>query len=311
MIDEKRESPYQGLTPYDEGDAPYFFGRDKETKLIVASLFASPLTLLYGASGVGKSSVLRAGVVNSLRKRDDVLVLVFNQWQGDALLSLKRAVANSAGEYFDPKKISFTTESEVVSRIEQWALKERVKQKRNEPRQSNHLKLDAFLVAVSRLTGDRRLMIILDQFEEYSLYHPTDDDAFAQEWPVAVGVRDLSVSFLVSLREDALASLDRFEGRLPNLFDNFRRMDHLTQEAARQAILLPVQEYNRRNRPNLNPITVEAELVEEVLKQVRTGEVQLGSSGRGQIDANKSDRIETPYLQLVMTRLWSDEIDQD
>ena len=46
-----RESPYKGLTPYDERDAPYFFGREKETRLIAASL--------YGASGVGKSSVLR------------------------------------------------------------------------------------------------------------------------------------------------------------------------------------------------------------------------------------------------------------
>ena len=41
-----RRSPYKGLTPYSEGDAPFFFGREKETRLISANLFASALTLL-------------------------------------------------------------------------------------------------------------------------------------------------------------------------------------------------------------------------------------------------------------------------
>src|SRR6185295_1691304 len=95
MNETPRESPYQGLTPYSEEDAAYFFGREKETKLIEASLFASPLTLLYGASGVGKSSVLRAGVLNKLQSRTDVLALVFNQWQGDPLVELKTSVAKA------------------------------------------------------------------------------------------------------------------------------------------------------------------------------------------------------------------------
>jgi hypothetical protein len=62
----QRRSPYQGLIPYEADDAPFFFGRERETRLITANLFAAPLTLLYGASGVGKSSVLRAGVINHL-----------------------------------------------------------------------------------------------------------------------------------------------------------------------------------------------------------------------------------------------------
>ena len=58
MSEVPRSSPYLGLVPYDEQDAAYFFGREKETRLILANLFASPLTLLYGPSGVGKSSIL-------------------------------------------------------------------------------------------------------------------------------------------------------------------------------------------------------------------------------------------------------------
>ena len=56
-------SPYKGLAPFDDSDldARFFFGRDREQEIITANVTAARLTLLYGASGVGKSSVLRAG----------------------------------------------------------------------------------------------------------------------------------------------------------------------------------------------------------------------------------------------------------
>ena len=47
--------PYIGLMPYAEKDAPLFFGREAEREIITANLIASRLTLLYGASGVGKN----------------------------------------------------------------------------------------------------------------------------------------------------------------------------------------------------------------------------------------------------------------
>jgi putative ribosome biogenesis GTPase RsgA len=62
-------SPYKGLAHYEEQDARFFFGRDRDREIIRANLAARRLTLLYGESGVGKSSVLRAGVVHDLRER--------------------------------------------------------------------------------------------------------------------------------------------------------------------------------------------------------------------------------------------------
>jgi hypothetical protein len=47
--------------------------------------------------------------------------------------------------------------------------------------------------------------------------------------------------------------------------------------------------------------------VEAILGQLRTGKVTMGAAGRGVIAGVDSDRIETPYLQLVMTRLWDEE----
>ena len=60
------DSPYKGLMPYTEADAAFFFGRDEDIEIVIANLLARRLTLLYGASGVGKSSLLGAGVVHRL-----------------------------------------------------------------------------------------------------------------------------------------------------------------------------------------------------------------------------------------------------
>src|SRR5260221_2648385 len=147
MPESEGPSPYQGLIPFDEDDAPFFFGRDRVTRLIVANLFAAPLTLLYGASGVGKSSVLRAGVVHQLRERKDPLVVAFETWQTDPVSSLKAAVAQEAARAEGARALP-----------------------------SDSASLREFLLAYARRL-DRHLMIILDQFEEYFLYHPRDDDA--------------------------------------------------------------------------------------------------------------------------------------
>ena len=73
--------PYVGLQPYTEDDRQFFFGREREQRIISANLYASPLTVVYGASGVGKSSILRAGVVPYLQSAERTTVVYFNQWQ--------------------------------------------------------------------------------------------------------------------------------------------------------------------------------------------------------------------------------------
>lgn len=272
-----RDSPYQGLVPYSEDDANFFFGRERETRLIIANLFASPLTLLYGASGVGKSSVLRAGVARQLRQRDDLLVVVFNAWQGEALRDLRAVIAQA---------------------VQQLTGKEFIP--------SASANLAEYLTECS-IQLNRRLMIILDQFEEYFLYHPQEDD-FSRELPQAVMITDAPVSFLISLREDALAKLDRFEGRIPILFDNYLRVEHLSLDAGREAILKPIEQYNllAADKPR---VSIEPELVETVLGQVKTGEVVIGEPGQGIIRRKvEEQQIETPYLQLVMMRIWGEEM---
>jgi class 3 adenylate cyclase len=55
--------PYKGLLAYQADDAAVFFGREELVDTLLARLATAPLLALVGASGVGKSSVLRAGLM--------------------------------------------------------------------------------------------------------------------------------------------------------------------------------------------------------------------------------------------------------
>ncbi len=94
------ESPYKGLNAFEdtELDALLFFGRERETEIVVANLIASRLTVLYGPSGVGKSSLLRAAVARSLRALpEEPLVVVFSSWSDDPNAALAEAVSGGFG----------------------------------------------------------------------------------------------------------------------------------------------------------------------------------------------------------------------
>ena len=60
--------PYKGLASFGRDDADFFFGRERLVADLVARLVGSPLVGIVGASGSGKSSLLRAGLLAELRK---------------------------------------------------------------------------------------------------------------------------------------------------------------------------------------------------------------------------------------------------
>ena len=258
-------TPFKGLAPFQDSelDALLFFGREREREVIVANLLASRLTVLYGASGVGKTSLLRAAVTPALRRIPDAGVVFYSSWAGDPRRGLGEAIDSAVG-----------IESS-------GSLTER-------------------LAAASQAVGGD-VYVILDQFEEYFLYHERDE--FADELAAAIREPGLRANFLLGLREDALAKLDAFKGRIPNLFANYLRLDHLDREGGRAAILGPIERYNELTGET---VEVEPELVDAVLDQVAAGEVDVGRSGRGGVEKDE-DRIEAPYLQLVLERLWQVE----
>ena len=281
------KSPYPGLIPYSADDAKLFFGRKTETRLVIANLYAARLTLFYGGSGVGKSSVLQAGVLHTLILNPGALGVYFNKWKGNPCAGLKAKIAEAA---------TAAVGSDLTL--------------------DQTLPLDEYVARVSK-NLKRRLFIILDQFEEYFLYHREDEeDEFFEEFPLAVRNNEAPVGFLISLREDALSLLDRFEGEIPALFDNYLRIKHLDLEGARSAIVEPLAVYNQQFSDGASRTSCESELVELILQDLsrKTREAEGFVTPRKteqtaqitQPTAKDDLRIKAPYLQLVMTRLWTE-----
>jgi len=64
-----RENPWPGLATFTEEQSALFFGRDEEIRDLTRRAEGSALTVLFGQSGLGKSSLLQAGVFPRLRTR--------------------------------------------------------------------------------------------------------------------------------------------------------------------------------------------------------------------------------------------------
>src|SRR5216684_8818473 len=107
MNDVQEFCPYRGLQPFTKEDTEYFFGRVQDREKIISNLRVAPLTVLYGASGVGKTSVLQAGVMAELEKTARTAVVFFRTWQKpDVLSALKedvlQALPNNIGDRKNP-----------------------------------------------------------------------------------------------------------------------------------------------------------------------------------------------------------------
>jgi WD40 repeat protein len=244
---------------------------------------------------VGKSSVLRAGVAHRLRELSqenleefgspEFMVIVFSSWRDDPLVGLSNHIRETMKQSLNYPEMNVAISPSFALALKGWA---------------------------ERLGGD--LLIILDQFEEYFLYHGQESGkgTFAEEFPRVINRSDLRVNFLISIRDDALAKLDRFKGHIPNLFDNCLRIKHLSKRAAQHAIEDPVKKYNELNRAEPE-FTVEDGLVEKVCEEVKIGQVVLGHTGPapliGAAERHPEEaQIEAPYLQLVMSRIWDEEV---
>ena len=290
MSSPQQRDPYKGLRPYLEEDAIFFFGRDNDRIVVVNNLLAAPLTLLYGPTGVGKSSVLRAGVAHDVLARaesnkakrgvPELAVAVVDNWRNDPLNEIRQRLREAIERVF-PDGILDEEPKSLESALQHWSAK---------------------------IGGP--ILVILDQFEEYFLYnHADSDQSFVAQFSRLVNSFHTRANFLISIRQDALAQLDRFKSHLPNLFDNYVRIKHLDEKAARAAIENPIEQYNQFLDPE-DRIHIEPDLVDAVLDGVRTGNVVLDLTRRG-LSRSLPDRervIETPFLSMVMQRLWEEEV---
>jgi len=265
--------PYKGLRPYEEENQYIFFGRDQEREIIIDKVFSNKLTLLFAATGVGKSSLLQAAVMPELKRpeRLNLDVVYYTDWVSTPLAGLKQKTIQVLKER---GKVGFDYQIE------------------------EGISLKDFFQLCSTFASEP-LVVILDQFEEIFLYRRYQEDflSFVKEFSQCVLDRVTSTAFIISMREDFALELNVFKDYLPTtLFENYFRLEKLNEEKARDAICRPVERFG---------FFYENELLNTLLKDLadREKDAQFGASPKA-FEKVMPSYVEPPYLQIVCTQLW-------
>lgn len=277
-------SPYVGLVPFAESDADYFFGRDRDIEVVATNLRASRLTIFYGASGVGKSSLLRAGVLPHVQRLTelsklsdeppDFLLVMHREWANDPLDGLRLCLEKTVRKAVQDKTLThlFVKDKSKTAAVERDVTKTARANDNNrnmnlllkkiadesdvtETARANDKERNMSLLLKSwtELTGTK-LLVIFDQFEDFFL-HPEycgGSGSFGEEFPKAVNNHQLPVNFMLSLRDDGLSKLDFFKGKIHDPMNNTLRLCHLDRKAAEEAIRRPLEEYNDKMKTDFS-----------------------------------------------------------
>ena len=243
------ETPWLGLDPFTEEVREYFFGRDDEVRDLFQRVVHKPLTVFFGRSGLGKTSLLQAALVPRLRDAGFLpIVLRLDYAEGaapllqqfvDALIAALKPVlpgldASLTRLPADPSLTWLLFHDPVCGLISQEAPRPVVLLDQFEEIFTlgqafpEHQKATAeFLEVLADLVENRVPESLRDQLEA--------DDALADRLDYAA--RPAKV--LLSLREDFLHQLERYRGRMPALMDNRFELRLLTGLQALKAVIEP------------------------------------------------------------------------
>jgi len=241
-------NPWLGLASFTEETRGYFYGREDEVAELARRVQRKLLTVLFGQSGLGKTSILRAGLVPRLRAQGYCPVYVRIAYGPDApepADQIKQAIAATA------RRAGTWTQAGVA--VEGESLWEFL-----------HHRDD---VLVDEAGATQVPLIIFDQFEEIFTLAQTDDfgraraarfiadlaDLVENRPPKALEARldaddaaadqfDFARSdyrVLIALREDYLAPLEGLKTAMPSITQNRLRLAPMTGTQALSAVTLP------------------------------------------------------------------------
>lgn len=234
-----KTSPYQGLKRFNVRDRERFFGRDKYIEKLLQAVNQSNLSLVLGASGSGKSSVVRAGLIPELKKSlesQSFYDFVFTPNQ-DPFDSLYRCLLSEEKDYNFSKsnaEIALEAKADTLSKI---------------------------IKALKR--DDERWLIFIDQFEE--LFTDKEDKQNKRKNFIAGLVQvaksgNSSIKIVLAMRSDFLEQFSFYPnlGAIANQ-NNIHLVTEMYPDELRQAIEQPAAKHG---------VVFEEGLVEQIIKDV-------------------------------------------
>jgi DNA-binding winged helix-turn-helix (wHTH) protein len=206
--------PYKFLDYYTERDASLFFGREQEVEAICSQILARRAFILHGRSGVGKSSILRAGLTPKLKAQGHLVFVIrsFTDPVHQMVNALSRVCPVEAGG--EPASVQ--------------------------------------LMQLIRGADDGRYVIFfLDQFEEFFTLLSEEARSHFLTAARELTAGDLPVRLVFALREDLLAEMSQLKTAIPEIFHHEYRLKRLTRKQAELAITGPARAVGCRYEPEL------------------------------------------------------------
>jgi len=233
------ENPWPGLESFAERDAAFFCGREKEVQLLLRLVRRERVTILFGRAGLGKSSLLNAGLSPALRAeyylpvrirlaygasnpplRNQVLQALAYEAEREAITAPPSVPDRTLWEHFNRRNAAYRTHdgSQVIPvlMLDQFEEAFTLGRRTRQDQQSTA----AFLEELSDVVEARAPAAIKARLDA----HPEDVELFDFVTP--------SCKVLISLREDFLAELESLRGMMPSLMTNRMVLAPLCGDAA-------------------------------------------------------------------------------
>jgi serine/threonine protein kinase len=227
------QNPYLGLATFQEEDASRFFGRARETQQLLARLRERPLIGVVGASGVGKSSLIRAGLVPVLRSAES--------WEVITVRPGRRPLAALATQLTD------VLDSDPLTQHSGSALTSQETKPLADPDQlARELQQSpAYLGRYLRAHAKRyrsKVLLFIDQFEElFTLTHDAGQRrAFVEALIGAADDPRSPLRVIVSLRADMLDRLTEHSAFADDLTRGLFLLSTPDETRLREALVEPL-----------------------------------------------------------------------
>jgi hypothetical protein len=235
---------YVGVAPFQANQKDIFFGRDTDSEKLYNLVSAQKQILLYAKSGMGKSSLINAGLLPKLNQNPhlQVIQIRFGAYQEERSPSPLEKVLS----YLPPAQPSFLdkiieNENSLWYRLKAWQLAQ--------PQIEFLLIFDQFeelfsypedqLFSFKKQMADLFYTNVPQNFRKVLQIKEKKTPDLLSENELVLLNQGISVRSLMSIREDRYSQMNLLADYLPDAMHNRYALDPLDREQARQAIIAP------------------------------------------------------------------------